>query len=491
MQNRYESFGVCLDRIIRERDLNAAQLSRILEHKSKTTLSRVFSGTAGLDSIRKICAEVCSSEELDLSDEEKTALLMAVEVEQFGAHTLRARDEISSLLRPAVINEPPILIHDGEKDRPLSEIYAEIGRADESEILVLNCSWKAFACELFTLLTSVSPEKLTVRHYMALNNDPARTASMIGTLCELFGFIHYSCYSISDRSNPTGPLDFMGMNGIAVRIRSGSEITEYQIIFTGEYRGMILKAEGAYTYWDTYISQMNRNARPIKTTYPQVSSAEDYVTFTDIYRQTEENRNIYMYKPDLCFPLIATHIIKKACLDNVSQIGTDIPDFMDMLEKLAEIQEARFRNIFSQKKAVHLVFSPSALHKFAKTGCQTDHFYLLRPFTVSERIEILTHLVHQIRTNPYFNVYLLRNEQDFIEIEATCYEGHGVQFTPAHTDYNLGSGHTEAIITNKEFCELFLNFFRNDLLVNHVYSPSAAIFLLESLISELKSMNHE
>ena len=195
-----------------------------------------------------------------------------------------------------------------------------------------------------------------------------------------------------------------------------------------------------------------------------------------------------MFKPDPCFPLISTEIVKKACLDNIPQVGADVPDFLDMLENLADIQEARFRNIFSQKKAVHIVFFPSALRRFARTGCLTDHVFLLRNFTVSERIEILSHLVHQIRTNPYFNVYLLRDEQNFIEIEATCYEGEGVQFTPAHTDYNLGSGHTEAIITNEEFCGLFLDFFRDDLLVNHVYSPSAAVFLLESLISELRSM---
>ena len=488
MQNQYESFGTCLDRIIRRRDLNAAQLSRILGHKSKTTLSRIFKGTAGHDSIQKIYAEVCECTELDLTDEERDALALSVEVDQVGPHVLRARDEISSLLRPSDGQEPPIMIRSGEEERMLSDVTAEMGCADDSEVLMLNCSWKAIACELFTLLSSVSPEKLTVHHYMAVNNDPARTASMICTLRELFGFVHYSCYSISDRSNPTGPLAFMGMNGAAIRIRKGSEITEYQIIFTGEYHGVMLEAKGAFTYWDNYLSELNRGACSIKTAYPQVTSAEDYVSFTDIYRKIEENRNIYMYKPDLSFPLIATHIVKKACLDNAQQIGADVPDFLDMLEKLAEIQEARFRNIFGQKKAVHIVFFPSALRRFAKTGCQTDHFFLLRPYTVSERIEILSHLVRQIRTNPYFNVYLLRDEQNFIEIEATCYEGQGVQFTPAHTDYNLGSGHTEAIITNEEFCQLFLDFFRDDLLVNHVYPPSAAVFLLESLIGELKAM---
>jgi len=487
MQKQYETFSTCLDRIIRHRELNAAQLSRILGHKSKTTLSRIFNGTAGPDSIRKIYAELCANRELDLTNEERQALALSVQVDQVGIPVLQARDEISSLLRPSEKQDPPIRIRSGEEERMLSEICMEIEKADFSEILILNCSWKALVSEIFTLLSAIPPERLSIRHYMAINNDPARTAAMIGTLRDLFGFLHYSCFSISDRSNPTGPLAFMGMNGAALRIRSGEKTKEYQIIFTDEHCGVMLETSGAYTYWDSYLNALNWSARPIKTTYPRVTSADDYVTFTEIYRKIEENRNIYIYKPDLCFPLIATHIVKKACLDNVGQDCTEIPGFMDMLEKLAEIQEARYRNIFNQKKAVHIVFFPSALRRFAQTGSQTDHFYLLRPYTVSERIEILSHLVHQIRTNPYFNIYLLRDEQNFIEIEATCYEGQGVQFIPAHTDYNLGSGHTEAIITNEEFCALFLDFFRDDLLVNHVYSPSATVFLLESLISELKA----
>ncbi|MBQ2724682.1 MAG: hypothetical protein IJF78_03140 [Clostridia bacterium] len=491
MQNYYESFSVCLDRIIRRREITPAQLSRILGHKSRTTLSRVFSGNAGIDSIRKICSEVCGCEELELTEEEKTALTTSVEVDKAGASVLRARDEIRQLLRPAQRKEQTIQIRTGSGQIPLAHMTEKLNNADESEILVLNCAWSAMAGEMYTLLNTIPMERLTVRHYMAINADPARTASMIGTMIGLFGFVNYSCWSISGGDDPTGTLAFMGMNGIAIRTRKGGKTEEYQLIFTGEYSGVMLCADGTYAYWEQYLQELNRDARSVKTTYPHITSAEDYVSFTDTYRRIEENRNIYMYKPDFCLPLIPTRIQLQSCRDNAAQIGLNIPDFMETLEKLAEIQEARFRNFFIQKKAVHMILFPSAIRQFAKTGLQSDHFYLMRPYTVGERIEIMSHLVHQIRTNPYFNIYLLRNEKSFLEMEATCYEGKGVQFTPAHTDYNLSSGHTEAIITNEVFCDLFLQFFRDDLLKNHVYSPAASLFLLESLISELKNETAE
>ena len=487
MQNKYESFSVCLDRLIRQRNLTPAQLSRLLEHKSRTTLQRVFNGSAGIDSLQKICAEVCGCPALDLTAEEKDALHTAVSVDQVGAATLRARDEIRSLLRPSNSETARIVVHQGPKECTLSEITEEMKQADSSDVLILNCAWRAFADELNHLLSTVSADRLNIQHYMAITNDLPRTVSIIGILRDLFGFVNYRCFSIIDNSNPTDPLTFMGMNGAAIRIRHGDSVKEYQLIFTGEFNGVMLEAPGTYTYWENYLKALNCTVSSIKTTYPAISSAEDYISFTDVYRKTEENRNIYVYKPDLGFPLIPTHIIRQACLDNAAEIGADIPDFMEMLEKLAEIQNKRFHNIFNQKKAVHTVFFPSAIRKFAYTGFQTDHFYLLRPFTVEERIEILTHLVYQMRTNPYFHVYLLRDEQNFVEMEAICYEGCGVQFTSAYTDYNLSSGHTEAIITHEEFCNLFLNFFRNDLLVNHVYSSAAAVFLFESLIEELKN----
>lgn len=486
MQKTYESFRVCLERIIRERDITAAELSRILEHKSKTTLSRVFAGTAGLDSIRKICREASQSPVLALTEEEKNALELAVRTDEVGEGVLRARDEIRELLRPTRRNEPAIIMRSETGAVPLSEVARMMQEAGHADVLIFNCSSHALAQELAFLLGSMPMEKLTVRHYMAVNSDPARTASMIVTLTGLFGFANYTCFSMPSGGDPTGPLAFIGMNCIACRIAGDTGTREFQMMFTDGYSGILHESPGIFTYWERYLALLSIPARPIKTTYPPVFSPEDYVTFTDTYRRLEENRNVYMFKPDICLNQIETEILRSAFLDGARQIGMDTPEFTATLNRLAEIQEMRFRNTFTQHKVTHVVFSETAIRKFAETGCTSDHFFLMRPYTKEERARILTHLAHQTQSNPYFNAYLLRDDRGFTGMEATCYEGEGVQFIPADTDYNLSSGHTEAIIVDEEFVGLFLRFFREDLLKHHVTPPAAAAKLFTELAEELR-----
>ena len=485
MHKTYESFRVCLERIIRERDITAAELSRILGHKSKTTLSRVFSGTAGMDSIRKVYREVSESSALSLTEEEKAALALAVHTDEVGEGVLRARDQIRELLQPTRQPVPEIVMQSETGAFPLCNLTGLLRQSDSAEVLILNCSSRALARELAVLLGSAAMDKLTVRHFMAVNSDPARTASMIVTLTGLFGFPNYTCFSVRGGSDPTGPLAFIGMNCIACRVVSDGAVREYQMMFPDEYSGVIHESAGIFAYWERYLALLDISPRPIKTTYPPVFSPGDYLTFTDTYRRLEENRNVYMFKPDVCLNQIETEILKNACLDGARQAGLDTPDFTRTIERLAEIQQMRYRNTFTQHKVTHVVFSETAIRKFAETGCTSDHFFLMRPYTKAERARILENLAHQTRTNPYFNAYLLRDDRGFTGMEATCYEGEGVQFIPADTDYNLATGHTEAIIVDEEFCGIFLHFFREDLLKHHVTTTAAAAKLFGELAEEL------
>ena len=59
--------------------------------------------------------------------------------------------------------------------------------------------------------------------------------------------------------------------------------------------------------------------------------------------------------------------------------------------------------------------------------------------------------------------------------------------TKPYTNYDLASDHTEAIVTQKEFCERYKAFYMNDLLERHVISDAETMALLDELIEVAKN----
>ena len=160
------------------------------------------------------------------------------------------------------------------------------------------------------------------------------------------------------------------------------------------------------------------------------------------------------------------------------------------LNVLFPLQKKRFENLSLQKRSSHLVISETAMRSFAREGRLCDHPYIMRPFSVFERIEILSFCINQLESNPFFHIYLL-NERDDAElcsgnpVEVICYDGICVQLTPAITDYNFQNGHSEIFLDQQPILSLCMDFFLNDLVKNHTRPEQDTIMFFKQLIAEL------
>ena len=146
----------------------------------------------------------------------------------------------------------------------------------------------------------------------------------------------------------------------------------------------------------------------------------------------------------------------------------------------------RFENVFSKKKESHIIFSIEAMRRFAQTGRLSDHFFAIRDYTPAERTKILENLRDQAKVNPGFHIYFFKESFEPPLTEICLYEGAGTLMTKPYTNYDLAGDHTETIITKKEFCERYKQFYVNDLLERHVISDEETMALMDELIEMAK-----
>ncbi len=110
----------------------------------------------------------------------------------------------------------------------------------------------------------------------------------------------------------------------------------------------------------------------------------------------------------------------------------------------------------------------------------------MRPYTKKERIEILKNLLYNEENNPHFNLHLLKCEDDYLNMEMAYFENIGLEITSMDTGYNLKEGHTEAIVKQEDFIELYTQYFTGELLKKCVKPANDSVLFLKQLISELE-----
>lgn len=223
---------------------------------------------------------------------------------------------------------------------------------------------------------------------------------------------------------------------------------------------------------------------PIKASFMQHASPEDYLRYTEKFRELEESTALFDIKSDVPINYIHPEILRAPITDGFRSVGFGkAGEQKQLVDRFYEIQLKRWNNFFKKNKVTHTIFTYESMRQFAMTGLQSDHFFAMRPYDIKERREILKFLRNQTANNPFFTVYFFRKEFHAVHNEIGLYEGKGVVFTKSNTNYKLDEEHAEAMITQNEFCSLFKNYFLKELLARDVTSSKETLMILDELIA--------
>lgn len=484
---RMETFEQCLARLIKKYDLNYSELTVMLNYKSKNTLHRIFTGESGDKSRTKVFNDIAGNDKIKFSKEDIEELERALEVSRIGTEKFEAMAEMRNLLRKKDERADEVSLTDIQtmNQTTLEEVTDSL-KNFENEIIIINCCWESVSQAMNELMAASKETKIT--HYIVITDNTADTVRKIGNVMPMIYNHGYMGYSAKDKDIGKVVPDELAYNLIAVRCKEkNGKMHGYQLIMHNETSGYLTKESfNLFDYWDSITKKNIADFHPIKSSYSQISSADAYLRFTEMYFKMENNNTIYTYRPDICFNYVDVPITKAALMDGLKTINAGDLAAERMIKKLEDIHTRRFNNIFTKKKVTQHVCTVKGLEKFAKTGILSDHFFAMRPYTMKERIEIFKNLLDHMENNPHFNIHLLKDDSSFLEMEAICFENIGVDFTSMQTKYKLTEGHTEAIVRQEDFLELYTEYFTGELLKKHVKPQHETLQFMKQLISDME-----
>ncbi len=478
-------FGACLSDLLSKYNLSGATVSRMLGHKSRTTLRRILTDQANAESMEKFLGEFLSARLLPLTSAEEELLRHSLEASRIGLPNYRARLEMGRLISAAARRTSPRTLNLNAVQNgaliPLDQFFRQLSAFPVIRMLIINTIPVSFF-EMLRLFQERHPNcRMDIQHYFFLNDDLSRTVRFISTTLPI---LCAPCYHVCTVPYPLPEQSrFSTLTSsimVCQAIDADGRQTEYQLGFTAQLQGQLLTfpdSHGIYEFWENMISPGISMMRAIKTELPSPEQADGYLEPMRIKRSLEENRAIYMLNPVFCLSFIPPSIVK-SYLDSLNEnpLGNAREEFL-------RIHQQRFENIYRKKRVSQILAPLRQLRTFAQTGRLSDPLFRFRPFTVAERRQILTYFRDQTRDNPYFNIYFLKNDSPNLTLSATCCDPAGVII------HSETPGYTDVLISQDDFTTLFSQFFRETLIPHHALSVSTGVAVLNSLIDGLPDDN--
>ena len=471
----------CLDRIMKRRDLSLSALAGLLGYKSKTTIARIMRGEAGVASVEKVAADIRRCDALALSRQEEQMLDAALRISKNGEENIRFNDEMWDFLRAAPVARSPITlctIDEARAPENPRELFRRCAVSERCEILVINCCFG----ELMRLLgqEALGAPGVKVRHLLYDSGDCCGKMRRLRTFFPLLCFDSYHPFYMRG-TNGTPPPD---VNAVAIRLENHSDVTEYELLFPQEDQGVITCGSGLLEKWHLFCEGFPLEAIRVS----HAGGLESMVGYMEEYLHMEEGREIFKIKQDLCICFVSADIVRNAFRDGCHALNLAVSG--SAVRTMTDIHRKRFHNIYHRGNMKTLVVSERGMWEFVRTGRHSDQAFFIRPYTVIERIEILSFCINQLEANPYFHIYVLdeasEREMPLDFPEVICCGDQVVELTPGvGVDYNLQKGVAEMFFRDRELIRFMREFFVQELLRQRVHPQTYTVELFKRLLAYL------
>lgn len=485
---RYESFGECLKRCLKEEGLSASEAARLVGFRSRNSIFRILSGDAGEEIKLRFLESLYEAVGSQWPEKRWLALQEALSVERLGPERYRANQAFQRVLHEMDADIPAYNVRwyraDGTvNERSLGEVLQEIAASARAEIVITGCCDSGLARLLEERCGQAGTQgTLSVRHYIDTTEGTV-SQNILGIL-PLISKPWYNARLVAPGSCPAEMMAIYCLHAIYVN-QWNEEGRQDGVMF-------IRYDEHTFSCYDhtpggcmpvRVLDQWRFHLELLKP-MPRIGEGPAaFVEYTAQYARLEDNCTILSVKPDPHFNCIPTALLEQSVLEGFEQSGLAAgPELIELIEALKNVHDVRFENMMNKHRPTHLVYSLSMMERFMHTGVLSDQFFLQRAYTVEERRQIIQVLLDAMRDRPYFNVHFLKEGIPALCYEISCYDGKGVMLMDAYTGYELGADHSEALITLPAFEESFKRYFQDELLAHYVMSRADTIRHLERLL---------
>ena len=172
----------------------------------------------------------------------------------------------------------------------------------------------------------------------------------------------------------------------------------------------------------------------------------------------------------------------------VIRIGLDgrEADGTETQKKLISLERRREANLNGNKRPQYHIYREADLARFAATGLMSSHPSTVRPFTCSERVQILERLEERLTRNPYFHLFFLREDDPWVDDEVTLYEKKGLfMVKPGGESGGVWGGRSGTLLVGpEELLAAYKSFYLDRLVRTRCRSAAESAKILRRLISK-------
>ncbi len=484
---RYESFGECLKRCLKEAELSASEAARLVGFRSRNSIFRILAGDTSDDVNLRFLSALHGALGSQWPEARWYALQEALSVERMGEERYRAYRAFEKVLytREETFDcTVDRLCADGSTQLfSLTELLDEVVKSARVEIVITGCC-DGLICRLLAdhCGEAGAQGRLKIRHYIDTEERNV-TQNIVGIL-PLVSKPWYNARLVEPGSCPDEVMALYRIHALHVQRwdENGEQHGGMFIRYDSTRFASRMEVRGACEAI-MLLDKWRFDLELLKPMPKLRDGAEAFVEYTAQCAQLENDCAICSIKPDVHFNCIPTGLLEQAIIEGFRQTGMAAgPELTALMDALKDVHNRRYANMIGKHKPTHLVYSLPAMERFMQTGVQTDHFFIQRAYTVEERRRIVGGLLEMMREQPWFNVHFLKERAPELRYEITLFDGKGVLMMDAYTGYELEVDHSEAVITLPAFMESFRSYFMNELLVHHVMSRADTLRALERLL---------
>ena len=486
MMDTYESFAGCLQRLLNQEGVSASEVARLVGFRSRNSLFRILAGTTSVDVDSRFLQQLRQALGERWPDGHWQALERALEIKRIGLEQYLSYQAFCQGISSEETSRQYVVemqVNENMTERPLDEMLREICRDGEIMIVISGCCERGLTSLLADCLNEPAMEdRLTVRQYLD-SSTQVMVRHIMGVL-PLMSKVWYNARLVDERHCSAEMASLYRLNIICVAVNHPDGRSEfYQLLKCDSDRFVAIWGQGGQTRLVNVLDRHRFQLDLLKPLRKTGEGAEAFVEYTNQCAELEDDCMILSVKPDVHFNLVPSKLLYPAIHDGFEQAGLASGDALNaLLASLQEIHDVRVANMYGKRRPTHLVYSLQAMERFMRTGVQSDHFFIQRAYTPEERRELVRCLLHQAETDPYFNVYFLREDLPEIRSEITLYEGKGVLMMDAYTSYDLHDDHSEVLVTLPGFQQSFQKFFLEVLLQKLVIPRHESLLQLERLL---------
>ena len=481
-----QEFGQCLKGILESRRISASELARMMDYKSRNSIFRILDEAGGHSARRSFYDRLSGEDPLALSEEEKAALEQALEVSRVGKHMFLSNHAMRELLMSTNRHEDdaPVRVDAFTlpNDPTFEQTLREMERCKTAYITITGCCDRAILDALRECIykTDVTCEVRVAHIVYTGEKEIVRNISAIQPMlyCDC-----YRAYCLEPGVFSREREAMYRQNCIyALMLDENGNWYRQTLILVdkGVFIPLIRVKSSKNDAFSRYFAEDIYRMPLLKAEMPGGGSMESYLEYIKSCRKLEQGRATYTIKLDLSLNCIHPDILLPCVKDEFWMMAGERAE--EIKAEFWRTHMERWENVFSKKKESHVIYSAAAMEQFARTGRQSDHFFAVRAYTLQERMAILKNLRDQARENPAFHIHFFKDSFEPPLTEIGLYEGVGTLMTKPYTNYDLAGDHTETIITKKEFCERYKEYYMKDLLERHVISEEETMVLMEKLI---------